>query len=232
MDDQSTPAELREGVRSGIISAVARDAELRGGRTARLLAAAGALGAFAAVGIILMLSGHPFDHHPPWHVVVFSAVWSALVVVILALAFLRVRTPSLPLAHSAVVGLAGLGVAGVCGAACPNHHFLAWWSATGVGSRLTSAGGLGLSALCFGIVTSISVGTVAAMVGSARRSRRGTGVLLPAAMLLLLLSPGVALQAYGTSWTVFGSWLLGTGVGAYAGVALGSAVRTPCRYQR
>jgi hypothetical protein len=225
MEGENTPPELREGVRSGIIAAVAQDAELRGGRTARLLAAAGALGAFAAVGFVLMLSGHPFEHHPPWHVVVFSAVWSALVVVVLALAFLRVRTPSLPLARSAVVGLIGLGMAGICGAACPNQHLLEWWCTTEVGSQLSLAGGLGLSTLCFGIVTSAFVGAVAAFVGLSRRRRGQIRPLLPAAMLLLLLSPGVALQSYGTSWAVFGNWLLGTGVGSYAGVALGSGVR-------
>jgi hypothetical protein len=225
MESGNTPPELREGVRSGIVAAVTRDSELRGGRTARLLAAAGALGAFAAIGFVLMLSGHPFEHHPPWHVVVFSAVWSALVVVVLALALLRVRTPSLPLARSAVVGLIGLGVAGICGAACPNQHFLEWWSATEVGSQLISVGGLTLSALCFGIATSIFVGAVAAVTGLSRRSRGEVGPLLPAAMLLFLLSPGVALQSYGTSWVVFGSWLLGTGAGAYAGVALGARAR-------
>ena len=225
MERENTPADLREGVRSGIIAAVAQDAELRGGRTARLLAAAGALGAFAAVGIVLMLSGHPFEHHPPWHVVVFSAVWSALVVVVLALAFLRVRTPSLPLARSAVVGLIGLGVAGICGAACPNQHFLEWWVATEVGGRLTSLGGLTLSALCFGIVTSAFFGAVAAFLALSRRSRGQTRSLPPAAMLLLLLLPGLALQAYGTTWPVFGGWVLGTGLGAYAGVALGAVAR-------
>ncbi len=226
MEREKTPTELREGVRSGIIAAVAIDAELRGGRTARLLAAAGALGAFAAVGIVLIVSGHPFQHHPPWHVVVFSAVWSALVVVVLALALLRVRTPSLPLARSAVVGLIGLGLAGVCGAACPNQHFLEWWAATEVGSWLTSAGGLASSALCFGIVTSVFIGAVAAFAALGRRSRGDTKPLLPATMLLLLLLPGVALQAYGTAWAVFGSWALGIGVGSYSGVALGAAART------
>jgi hypothetical protein len=229
MEGENTPGELREGVRSGIIAAVAQDVELRGGRTARLLAAAGVLGAFAAVGIVLLLSGHPFGHHPPWHVVVFSSVWSALVVVVLALALLRVRTPSLPLARSAVVGLIGLGVAGLCGAACPNQHFLEWWSATDVGNQLDWAGGLAVSALCFGIATSVFIAAVAAFVGLGRRSQQGIGPLLPAAMLMLLLSPGVALQSYGTSWAVLGTWLLGTGIGSYAGVALGSGARALLR---
>jgi len=44
-------------------------------------------------------------------------------------------------------------------------------------------------------------------------------------MLLLLLSPGVALQSFDTSWAVFWSWLLGTAAGAYAGVATGIRMR-------
>ncbi len=107
MVDEQTPSELRAGVRAGILAAVERDAELRGGRTARLLAAAGALGVLGAVGITLMISGHPFGHHPPWHVVVVTATWSGLLVVSLALIFLGVRTPSLPLARAACTGIVG-----------------------------------------------------------------------------------------------------------------------------
>ncbi len=220
-----TPPDLRAGVRAGILAAVERDAELRGGRTARLLAAAGALGVLGAVGITLMLSGHPFGHHPPWHVVVFTAVWSGLLVVSLALAFLQVRTPSLPLARAACVGLLGLGVAGVCGALCPNQHFLEWWSAGAPGSAVSAAGGPALSALCFGLVSSLFFGAVAAGFGLGSRRRGPIGPLLPAVMLLLLLSPGVALQSVGTSWGVLGSWLLGTAAGAYAGVAVGIRAR-------
>jgi len=104
MESHEAPSEVREGVRSGIMGALERDAEMRGGRTARLLVAAGALGIFGAVGMIRMLSGHPYGHHPASHVVIFSAIWSGLLVVALALAFLQVRTPSLPLARAACLG--------------------------------------------------------------------------------------------------------------------------------
>jgi len=222
---ERTPSELRERVRSGITEALARDAELRGGRTARLLAAAGALGAFGAIGMVRMLSGHPFHHHPAWHVVVFAALWSGLLVVALAIAFLQVRTPSLPLARAARVGLLGLGIAGICSAFCPDQHFFAWWSATRPGSAFVTLGGLPLSALCFGGVTSLVFGGVAALVALGGGHRGPIRPLLPAAMLALLLTPGVALQSVGTSWVVFASWLLGTGIGAYAGVALGIGAR-------
>lgn len=224
MGAEGTPPDVREGVRSAIVAVVERDVELRGGRTARLLAAAGAIGILGATGITLILVDHPFGHHPQWHAIVFASVWSGLLVVSLALAFLRVRTPSLPLSHSASIGILGLSFAGICSALCPDQHFLHWWSATSVGSALSSHGGLALSALCFGLVSTLSFGALAAIVGLGRR-RGPIRPLLPAAMLLLLLSPGVALQSFDTSWAVFWNWLLGTAAGAYGGVATGVGIR-------
>jgi hypothetical protein len=224
--EEQTPKKLREGVRSGILASLRRDVDLRGGRTARLLASAGLIGVAGAVGAILLISGHPFGHHAPWHVLVFASVWAGLLVVSLSIAFLQVRTPSLPLARAACVGILGLGLAGICGAACPDQHFLYWWSATGVGTTLESSGGLALSALCFGGVTTLFFGAVAAAVALKGRGRPPVRPLLPAAMLLLLLSPGVALQSVDTSWGVFLGWLLGTAGGAYVGVAGGMRLRT------
>jgi hypothetical protein len=142
VDGEYASREVREGVRSGILSSIQLDVEMRGGRTARLLVAAGVVGVVGAVGVTLLISGHPFGHHPPWHVAVISMVWTGLLVVGFAIAFLGVRTPALPLARSALVGILGLGLAGICGALCPDQHFLNWWSETGIGSLLTAAGGL------------------------------------------------------------------------------------------
>lgn len=225
MESGRTPVDLREGVRAGIVSTIERDVELRGARTARLLIAAGALGSFGAIGMIRMLAGHPYGHHPSSHVVLFSALWSGLLVVALALAFLQVRTPSLPLARAACVGLLGLGIAGACSALCPDQHFLHWWAATDAGSEVRSLGGLPLSALCFGAITTLVFGAVAATVGLGGRARNRMRPLLPAAMLLLLLLPGVALQSIGSAPLVFVAWLLGTAAGAYAGVWSGIAFR-------
>ncbi len=224
-ESEHTPADLREGVRSGILESLERDLAQRGGRTARLLFTAGAIGTAGAVGMTLLLAGHPYGHHPSWHAVVFGAVWTGLLVVGLSLALLEVRTPSLPLARSALVALLGLGLAGVCGAACPDQHFLHWWSATALGDRLGAAGGLALSALCFGGVTSLVFGAGAAFLALGARGE-GLRPLLPAAMLLLLLAPGIVLQSVDTSWGVFGGWLTGTAAGAYAGVAGGIRLRS------
>lgn len=221
---EETPPELREGVRSGIFSAVERDVELRGWRTARLLAAAGAIGILGAAGITLLIAEHPYGHHPHWHAIVFAAIWSGLLVVSLAVMFLQVRTPSLPLARSARIGILGLGMAGICGAICPDHHFLDWWSGTALGVWLNDAGGLVVSTVCFGLATSLVFGAAAAFVGFGRRSG-SIRPLLPAALLLLLLSPGVALQSFGNPWSVFASWLLGAALGAYGGVATGIRLR-------
>lgn len=225
MKSDQAPADLRDGVRAGIVSTIERDVELRGGRTARLLIAAGALGSFGAIGMIRMLAGHPYGHHPSSHVVLFSALWSGLLVVALALAFLQVRTPSLPLARAACVGLLGLGIAGACSALCPDQHFLQWWVATHAGGEVQSLGGLPLGALCFGAVTTLVFGAFAAAVGLGGRDRTRVEPLLPAAMLLLLLLPGVALQSVGSAPLVSVAWLIGTAGGAYAGVWLGIALR-------
>lgn len=224
MGEERTPPKVREEVRSGILASIKRDVELRGGHTARLLLAAGVVGVIGAIGATLLVSGHPYGHHPPWHVTVFTTVWAGLLFVSFAIALLQVRTPSLPLARSAAVGILGLGLAGICGALCPDQHFLRWWSATSVGQPLTETAGLALSALCFGFVTTLVFGAAAAFA-VLRDPARPIRPLLPAAVLAVLLAPGVALQSVGTSTGVFTSWLLGTGAGAYLGVAAAICAR-------
>ena len=220
-EHERTPTDLREGVRTAILASIEQDTEQRGGRTARRLVTAGLIGVAGAVGVTLTLSGHPYGHHPPWHAVVFGAVWTGLLVVCMALALLGVRTPSLPLARAAGVAMLGLALAGVCGALCPDQHFLTWWSGTALGRALREAGGLPLGALCFGLVTTLAVGAGAALLARGADREPSLRPLLPAAMLLVLLAPGIALQSVDSSWAVFGSWVLGTGAGAYAGVASG-----------
>ncbi len=218
MEKDSRRSEVRDGVRSGILSAIRSDVELRGGRTARLLVAAGVAGVVGAIGVTLLLSGHPFDHHPPWHVTVFSMVWAGLLVVSFAIAFLGVRTPSLPLSHSASVALLGLGIAGICGAACADQHFLNWWTATDLGRRIFDVAGLPASAFCFGLVATLLIGAASVFlvlgVGRGQLARP----MIPAAAMFLLLLPGVALQSVDNSVWVFAAWIAGTAAGGYLGV--------------
>jgi hypothetical protein len=216
-----TPAESREGVRAGILASIREDTERRAGRTARLLASAGVAGVVAGLGVTLLVSGHPFGHHASWHVVAFSAVWAGLLVVAFALVFLGVRTPTLPLTRAVSVGLLGLGLAGLCGAACPDPHFLDWWLRTAAGARLAEAAGVEASAVCFGLATALSAGAVSAFLLLSAPIRP----LLPAAALLVLLAPGVALQTVGSSAALLAGWLAGTAAGAYLGVASGMRAR-------
>lgn len=226
MGSESTPPDLREGVRTGVLEGLKRDFELSGGRTARLLVVAGVIGVAGAVGITLLVSGHPFGHHPHWHLAVFSAVWAGLLVVGLSIALLQLRTPSLPLARAALVGILGLFLAGLCGAACPDQHFLRWWSQTRVGAGLGAAGGPALAALCFGLVSSAAVATGAAGLVPDDRQQPPLRPLLPALVLLVLFLPGIALQSIDTSWGAFSGWLAGAALGSYAGVAGGLRLRT------
>lgn len=225
MVHERTPREIREGVRDGILASIKGDVELRGGRTARLLVAAGVVGVAGAVGVTLLISGHPFGHYSLWHVAVFSAVWAGLLVVSFAIAFLKVRTPSVPLARAVSVGILGLGLAGVCGAVCPDPHFLRWWSTTGIGAPLTNIGGPALSALCFGLVTTLFFGAVSAILVLKGGHHPPVKPILAAGILLVLLAPGLVLQSVDTSFGVFAGWLAGSAVGALLGVAGGSRVR-------
>lgn len=221
MTEEQTPADIREGVRSGILATIEQDVERRGGQTARRLLAAGLVGVAGALGVTLLVSSHPYGHHPPWHVVVFSTVWAGLLVVSSAVALLDVRTPRLPLARSASIGILGLGLAGICGAVCPDPHFLHWWSATRVGMPVAEHAGLAVSSICFGLVTTLVIGLVSAFLVLCD-GRPAVAPLLSTAVLVVLLTPGVALQSVGTSVGVFAGWWAGTAAGAYAGVAAGA----------
>jgi len=223
-DTDQTPPEIREGVRSGIFSAIREDVERRGGRTARLLAVAGVAGIVGAAGVTLLISRHPFGHHPTWHVAMLSALWSGLLVVAVAFALLRLRTPTLPLDRAAAIGVLGLGIAGLCSAVCPDPHFLHWWSGTSIGAPITRVGGTALSALCFGIVTTFFFGAVSTilLLGVARQPVKA---FIPATALFILLIPGVTLQSVDTSFGILLGWLMGAAAGAYLGVAVGIRAR-------
>jgi len=221
MEQEQPPTELREGVRHGILSAIRKDVELRGGRTARLLTLSGIVGVLGALGVILLIARHPFGHHPSWHVLVVSTVWAGILVVVSAIALLGVRTPSLALSRAGIVGMLGLALAGLCGAACPDPHFLNWWSESTIGSWLVEHTGSGISVACFGLSTTFFVATISALMIPGGGTKNSGGASLPASALVLLLLPGVALQSFGASLGAFVAWLSGTAVGAWAGVAVG-----------
>jgi hypothetical protein len=222
VDEPQTPAGVREDVRTGILGALERDVELRGSRAARLLVLAGAIGVVGALGATLLVTRHPFEHHDSWHLATFSTAWAGILIVALAVSLLRLRTPTLPLAHAVSIGLLALGIAGACSLACPDQHFLAWWSSTTPGALVERGAGAQSSAFCFGAVTTAAFATLAALLAAGPVGRAPIRPLLPAATIAVLLAPGVALQSVGTSVGVFAGWLVGATAGAYAGVALGA----------
>jgi hypothetical protein len=226
MEASRTPEEVREGVRQALITSLTQDFEMIGGPTARRLIIAGTAGVGGAIGATLLVSGHSFGHHPPWLVGVFSAVWAGLLVVSLALGLLRIRTPTLALGQAAMVGVIGLALAGLCSFLCSHQHLLGWWGDTAAGRWLVGAAGLSVSALCFGLVMSVLFGAASALIVFPKERKRQPKPLLPAVMILLLLVPGLALQSVGTSLWVFATWTLGTGIGAYLGVAMGLFARS------
>ncbi len=214
-----TPKGLREGVRDALLTSLERDLDQRGAATLRRLLAAGVVGVVGALGATLLVAHHPFGHHAGWHEVVVSTVWAGLLILALALAFLRIRMPGLGIGQAAQVGILALGLAGVCGSLCSDQHFLSWWSASPIGSQLLDAVGLPVSAACFGLVAAFAFAALSTLVVArpARTERQRS--VLPAAMITLLLLPGIALQAVGTSPGVFVFWFSGVALGAYLGVA-------------
>jgi hypothetical protein len=225
-EQPQAPEEVREGVREALLTSLTQDFDMIGGRTARRLAMAGLAGIGGAVGATLLVAGHSFEQHPPGLVVVFSTVWAGLLVVSLALGLLRIRTPSLALGQAAMVGVLGLAMASLCSFLCSHEYFLDWWGETVAGAWVVGSGGVRVSALCFGVLTSLFFGAASVLVVFPKGRADHPNPLLPAAMIFLLLAPGVALQTVGSSLGVFVAWTLGTGIGAYLGVAGGLFARS------
>ncbi len=219
MAASQTPDGIRQGVRDAVMASLEADLELRGAPTLRRIAAAGVLGVAGALGATLLVARHPFGHHPEGHAVLVSTIWSGLLIVALTTAFLRIRTPGLRVGQAARIGILALGIAGLCGALCPDQHFLAWWSAQPAGSRLLDVAGLPVSSACFGIVTTLAFAALATIAAGRQTPPAGLRSFLPAAAITLLLLPGIALQSVGMSIGTFAAWVTGAALGAYLGVA-------------
>ena len=212
------PEGLREGVRDAVLTALSQT----GARTARTLLAAGAAGVLGSVGAVLLLAGHPFGHHPSWHLATFSCLWGALLVVAFALLWLRIQAPGWPLADAARTGVVAVGLAGVAAVFSPDPHVVNAWLATGAGRWLAAAGGAFASALVLGLVTGVPLGALAGLI--TLRSSRPRGVRLvwvATGAVGALLLPGIALQCVGAPAGFFFGWLLGTLLGSASGIACG-----------
>jgi hypothetical protein len=221
-----SPREVREGVRAGILDAIAQDVERRSGRTAGRLALAGLAGVAGAIGAMLLVSTHPFDHHPYWHELVFSAVWTGVLVISFCFVLLEVRTPALPLDRAGAVGLAALGIAGVCSLCCPDPHVMNWWFGSSPGSAIAMRLSAWGSALCFGFASALLFALVPAVLLIPRSAPAQPARLAASGFVALLLAPAVILDSVGFPPTLFAAWLTGTLLGSYAGVTCALPLRS------
>jgi hypothetical protein len=196
---------VREGVRDALLRALSEDFDRIGLRTALRLIAAGSMGVAGAVGTTLAVTVQGSRLHDAWHLAVCGTVWTGLLVVGLSLLLLRIRTPTMAVGRAAAAGVLGLALAAACSALCPEPRFLDWWVTTALGGWARVAGGLAVSALLLGLVTTLLFGSATAFLVLRERRPTAWSPFLPAAILVVLLAPGVALHSVGTSFGVFGA---------------------------
>jgi hypothetical protein len=219
-EDGREREKLREGVRRGILDALALELDRTSARTARRLAAAGALGMAGAVGAVAVFSGRPLEDGNGWVPALCAAAWSALMVACFSVVLLGIRVQRIQLTQICVVALLGLGLAALLALLCPDRHHLAWWSSTRLGSPVVARGGPGPGAFCLGACSALLVGASA----TALLALRGVvfhGALLTGILLYLMLWPAVLLQSAEAPAPVFGWWSAGLFVGCIGGVKLG-----------
>lgn len=217
---KETPRAVREGVRQGIVDALAVDLDRTSARTAGLLAAAGLLGLAGAVGAVVLFSGHSLENGHGWHLALCAAAWAGLLVECFAVVLLQIRVRRIPLVQACALALLGLALAATMGLVCPDPHYLDWWESTGLGLLALHQGGRAASALCLGVCSGLLVGVGATLILTLR-GISFRSVLLPGALLFLLLWPAVVLQSVDAPGAVFALWSLGLLTGSYGGVTLG-----------
>jgi hypothetical protein len=195
--------KLREGVRRGILDALAQEIDRTSAGTVGRLAAAGALGVAGAVGSVALFSGDLLRNGHGWYLALCAAAWAGLMTACFAVILLGIRTQRIPLNQDCVLALLGLGLAAILGLLCPDRHHLAWWTSTPFGSVAVGRGGLGPGAFCLGACSALLVGGGATVIVALRRvSFRGA--MLPGTLLFLMLWPAVVLQSADAPVFLFG----------------------------
>jgi hypothetical protein len=226
-EDAPERETLREGLRRGILDALALELDRTSARTVGRLAAAGALGIAGALGSVALFSGGLLANgHHGWYVAICAAVWAGFLVACSSVALLRIQIQRIPLTQACVLALVGLGLAALLAVLCPDPHPLTWWSATSVGRLAIAGGGPGAGAFCLGACSALGIGAGARVV-LALRGVSFRGATLPAIFLALMLWPAVLLQTSVAPAPVVASGSAGLFAGCYAGVALG---RWPARW--
>ncbi len=219
-EDISDREELREGVRRGILDALAREIDRSSARAVGKLAAAGALGVAGAVGSVALFSGDLLKDGHGWHLAVCAAAWAGLMAACCAVVMLRVQIQRIPLTQTCVLALLGLGLAAILGLLCPDPHHLAWWSSTWLGNLALERGGPGAGAFSLGACSALLIGMGATGI-LALRGVSLPSAMLPGILLFFMLWPAVVLQSAGAPVFLFAWWSAGLFAGSTAGVALG-----------
>jgi hypothetical protein len=225
--EERIPADViarRNAVRLGVRDALAQEVDFTSRRTASRIAASGGLGLATAIGAIALFARGGLKTADPLMLAVCAAAWASLVGVLFTLAMLRIGTPRLPLAESAVLALMGLALAAVLGVVCPHPQMLMWWMKTSFGRWAASTLGLEASSLCMGLCLALVAGAGSAILVSVRAAGR-TSVLIPAFLLFLVIWPSVIVQSMGESGMTLASWSIGLAIGACVGVAAGTLAR-------
>jgi len=224
--EERTPADVtarREAVRLDVRAALAQEVDFTSRKTAVRMAAAGGMGLATAVTAISLFA-RGASTADPLPLAVCAAAWSSLVVVLFALVMLRIGTPRLPLAESALLALMGLALAAVLGIVCPNPQMLMWWMETTFGRWATNTIGLEASSLCMGLCLALVAGSGSAILVSVRAAGRPS-IVVPAVLLFFAIWPSVIVQSMGESAMTLASWSLGLAIGACFGIAVGTLVR-------
>lgn len=225
-DEERIPDQVmarREAVRLGVRDALAQEVDFTSRKTALRVAAAGGAGLVTAVTAIGLFA-RGASTIDPLPLAVCAAAWSSLVVVLFALAMLRIGTPRLPLAESALLALVGLALTVVLGVMCPKPQMLMSWMETSFGRWAAGALGLDPSSLCMGLCLALVAGSGSAILVSVRAAGRPS-VFVPAVLLFLVIWPSVMLQSIRESLTTLVSWSVGLALGVCIGVAAGTLAR-------
>jgi hypothetical protein len=218
--EESDRERVREGVRRGILDALAQEIDRSSARVVARLAAAGALGVAGAVGSVALFSGDLLRNGHGWRLAVSAAAWAGILAACIAVVLLRIRTQRIPLDDVCALALLGLGLGAILGLACPDPHHLAWWRSTRIGDLTVVHGGLGAAAFCLGACSALLVGSAAAAI----LALRGAGIrhrTLAGGLLFLILWPAVVLQSAEAPARVFAWWSVGLLAGSTAGVTVG-----------
>ena len=217
------PNARRDAVRLGIRDTLAQEVDFTSRRTASRIAASGGLGLATAIAAIALFArrGSGVD---PLYIAVCAAAWASFVGVLFTLIMLRIGTPRMPLAESALLALMGLALAAVLGVVCPRPQLLMWWMETAFGRWVASALGLETSSLCMGLCLALVAGAGSAILVSVRAAGRPS-ILVPASLLFLTIWPSVIVQSMDESSTTLASWSVGLAIGAAVGVAIGTFTR-------